>query len=236
MNFNYSKQIKHRRSLFRNMSFLLATGLLPSLFTPAFGQYTATNLVSNQNAIGMNPADPALVNAWGITSSATSPFWVSDNGTGKSTLYNNLGQKQTLVVTIPAAGESTATGMPTGVIANTTGQFDITAHGNTASPFFIFATQDGTISGWNPKVDLTHAIMKVDRSGFGASYTALAIGTNEKGENFIYAADNSSNRQIDMFDSGFTFKCLLATRTSRRISPPTVCARSTANCGSLLPL
>ena len=193
-----------RRFVFARL-FLLATGFLPSLSTPAFAQYTVTNLVSNQNAIGTNPADPALVNAWGITSLATSPFWLGDNGTGKSTLYNSVGQKQALVVTIPAAGGSTATGTPTGVIGNTTGQFNITKNGITASPLFIFATQDGTISGWNPKVDLTHAVPAVDHSGMGASYTALAIVTNEKGENFIYAADNSSNRQIDMFDSNFNF-------------------------------
>jgi hypothetical protein len=52
----------------------------------------------------MNGADPALVNAWGITWLTTSPFWLGDNGTGESTLYNSLGQKQALVVTIPAAG------------------------------------------------------------------------------------------------------------------------------------
>src|ERR1700719_3697249 len=113
-------------------SFLLTAGLLTTLSTPGFSQYTVTNLVSNQNAIGSNPADPVLVNAWGITSLATSPFWVSDNGTGKSTLYNSVGQKQGLVVTVPAAGGSTATGTPTGVIGNTTGQFDVTLNGNTA--------------------------------------------------------------------------------------------------------
>ena len=100
-----SKQFKHCRSfvggkLFTGTS-VLAVGLLSSLTTPAFAQYTVTNLVSNQNAIGTNPADPALVNAWGITSLATSPFWLSDNGTGLSTLYNSLGQKQNLVVTVP---------------------------------------------------------------------------------------------------------------------------------------
>ena len=204
MNFNNSTLAASRLRF--ATSFLLATGLLPSLLTPAFAQYAVTNLVSNQNAIGTNPADPALVNAWGITSLATSPFWVGDNGTGESTLYNSLGQKQGLVVTIPAAGGSTAPGVPTGVIGNTTGQFNVTENGNTASPLFIFATEDGTIRGWNPKVDLTHAVLGVDRSGFGASYTALAIASNVKGENFIYAADNSSNREIDMFDSSFTFR------------------------------
>jgi uncharacterized protein (TIGR03118 family) len=199
------QRLTHCSSYLRSTSFLIAAGLLLSLATPAFAQYTVTNLVSNQNANGANPPDPALVNAWGITSLATSPFWLGDNGTGKSTLYNSLGQKQALVVTIPAAGGSTATGMPTGVIGNTTGQFDITANGKTASPIFIFATQDGTISGWSPKVDPAHAVVAVDRSGIRASYTALAIASNEKGENFIYAADNSANKEIDMFDSNFTY-------------------------------
>ena len=194
-----------RRFLFARL-FLLA-GFLPALSTPALAQYTVTALDSNQNAIGTNPADPALVNAWGITSLATSPFWVSDNGTGKSTLYNSVGQKQGLIVTVPAAGGGTAPGTPTGVIGNTTGQFDVTASGNTASSIFIFATQDGTISGWNPTVDATNAIVAVDRSGYVASYTALAIAANPNANNanFIYAADNSSNRQIDMFDSSFHF-------------------------------
>jgi hypothetical protein len=82
---------------------LFGAGLLACLAAPGFAQYTVTNLVSNQNAIGSNPADPDLINAWGITSLAASPFWVSDNGTGKSKLYNSVGQKQGLVVTIPAA-------------------------------------------------------------------------------------------------------------------------------------
>jgi uncharacterized protein (TIGR03118 family) len=186
------------------LSFLLASGFLAS---PALAQYTVTLLVSNQNAAGANPADPLLVNAWGLTSLATSPFWVSDNGTGKSTLYNSLGQKQSLVVTVPAAGVSAAPGTPTGVIGNTTGQFEVTANGKSGSPFFIFATQDGTISGWSPAVDPLHAIIAVDRSGSGASYTALAIASNPNAgnANFIYAADDSSNRQIDMFDSSFHY-------------------------------
>src|ERR1700722_8076127 len=119
-----------RRFLFA-ASFLLALVLLQSFSTPVFAQYTVTNLVSNQNAIGANPADPALVNAWGITSTATSPFWLGDEGTGESTLYNSIGQKQKLVVTVPAAGRSTAPGSPTGVIANATGQFNVSAGGKT---------------------------------------------------------------------------------------------------------
>lgn len=179
--------------------------MLSSLSAPTFAQYVVTNLVSNQNPIGANPADPVLVNAWGLTARATSPFWVSDNLTGKSTLYNSLGQKQALVVTVPAAGGSTATGSPTGVMGNTTGQFNVTANGKTGSPLFIFATADGTISGWVPSVDATHAVVGVDRSNVGASYTAMDIG-NDGTENVIYAADNSSNREIDVFRSDYSLK------------------------------
>ena len=64
-------------------SLLLTAALLVCVATPGSAQYTVTNLVSNQTAIGANPADPDLVNAWGITSLATSPFWVSDNGHGE---------------------------------------------------------------------------------------------------------------------------------------------------------
>jgi hypothetical protein len=72
-------------------SLLLTAALLVCVATPGSAQYTVTPLVSNQTAIGANPADPNLVNAWGLTSLAASPFWVSDNVTGKSTLYNSLG-------------------------------------------------------------------------------------------------------------------------------------------------
>jgi len=194
------------RSRFQLALFLLiGTGVATSLAAPTFAQYTVTNLVSNQHAIGANAADPVLINAWGITSRPTSPFWVSDNGSGKSTLYNAAGQKQALVVTVPAAGGSTAQGTPSGVLANPTTQFSITAHKVTASPLFIFVTLDGTVSGWNPALDATHAVVAVDRSNVGASYTALAIA-NDGEENLLYAADNSSNREIDVFRSDFSFK------------------------------
>jgi uncharacterized protein (TIGR03118 family) len=195
-----------RRHTFSAAMFVVAMGLVSSLAAPAFAQYTVTNLVSNQHAIGANPADPVLINAWGITARATSPFWLSDNGSGKSTLYNAAGQKQTLVVTVPAAGGSTAPGTPTGVLANPTTDFNITAHGVTASPLFMFVTQDGTISGWNPALDATHAVLSpVDRSNVGASYTAFAIA-NDGTENLLYAADNSSNREIDVFRGDYSLK------------------------------
>ena len=164
-----SQQLKYHRP-FLCGTLLVAAGLLPPLSTPVFAQYLVTDLVSNQNAIGTNPADPALINAWGITSTATSPVLARrQRHGGYPTLYNSIGQKSKLVVTVPAVGGSTAPGTPTGVIANATGQFNITVTTPTAtitaSPIFIFATQDGTIRGWNPKLDATHAIVAVDHSG-----------------------------------------------------------------------
>jgi hypothetical protein len=97
-----------------------ATFLVP---TSSFAQYIRTDLVSNTGTVP-NPADLDLVNGWGLVSTATSPFWVSDNGTGKSTLYavSNPPQgptatKQGLTVTNPAV-TGTGQGTPTGIVAN----------------------------------------------------------------------------------------------------------------------
>jgi uncharacterized protein (TIGR03118 family) len=193
----------------KHFTLLLTAGLLVCLATPGSAQYVVTNLVSNQNAIGSNPADPDLINAWGITSLAASPFWVSDNGTGKSTLYNSVGQKQGLVVTIPTAS-GTGTGTPTGVIGNTAPSgfvVSVTQGGVTKSgkSIFLFATQDGTISGWTPAVLPTTAVIAVNRSNFGASYTALTIFTNSLGSSFLYAANNIEGGGVDVFNGDFTF-------------------------------
>jgi uncharacterized protein (TIGR03118 family) len=159
--------------------------------------YQQHNLVSD----GFVPADhvdPNLVNPWGLSSSGTSPFWVSDNGTGVSTLYNGAGEPfpvgSPLVVTIPH-------GTPTGQVFNGTADFTL----DTGFPsFFIFATEDGTISGWSlffPTFLPTAAILKVDNSAAGAVYKGLAIGSNASG-NFLYAA-NFSAGTIDVFDKNF---------------------------------
>src|SRR6476646_10513066 len=80
--------------------------LLPCV---TLAQYVRTDFVSN-TGVGQNPADPDLVNGWGLVSLAASPFWVSDNGTGKSTLYTGTGQKIPLTVTIPSAAGATVPG------------------------------------------------------------------------------------------------------------------------------
>src|SRR5512133_547430 len=127
--------------------------------------FNQVNLVSDIPGLALH-TDPDLVNPWGLSHSATSPFWVSDNGTGLSTLYNGAGTKQALVVTIPPpAGSAPGTiSKPTGQVFNGTADFVVTNGTTSAASRFIFATEDGTISGWNPAVDPTHAILAVDNS------------------------------------------------------------------------
>jgi uncharacterized protein (TIGR03118 family) len=172
---------------------------------PAHAQYRLTNLVSNQ--VGQAPTiDPLLANAWGLARSATSPWWVSDNDTGWSTLYDGSGNQQSLKVLIPTAGNgpSSPTGLngpgtPTGIVVNGS-KTDFQVNGSAS--VFIFATLDGTISAWAPGVNFNQSIIKVDNSASKAMYTGLAITSNPSG-NFLYAADNTNNH-IDMFDGTFT--------------------------------
>src|SRR5215510_6703119 len=164
--------------------------------------FTQVNLDSNIPGLALH-TDPDLVNPWGMSHSATSPTWVSDNGTGLTTLYNTAGTKQGLVVTIPPPAGSPAgtTSKPTGQVFNGTTDFAVSNGTTSAASRFIFATEDGTVSGWNPTVDPTHAILGVDNSGSGAIYKGLAIGANASG-NFLYAA-NFHAGTIDVFDKDF---------------------------------
>lgn len=180
-----------------------------------FAQYTRTDLVTNTGA-GGTVHDPHLVNAWGLVSTGTSPYWVSDNATGLSTLYsisNTNGVSASivgLVVSVPAVtgGQGTPTGIvapetPNGVTAFVvSGISPTTGKQVSANSLFIFSTQDGTIKGWNPTVGGTNATLGADRSSAGATYTGLAIANNG-GQPFLYAADDGPNRRIDVFDSNF---------------------------------
>jgi uncharacterized protein (TIGR03118 family) len=172
---------------------------------PAEAQYQLINLVSNQVRLGPF-TDPLLANAWGLARSATSPWWVSDNDTGWSTVYGANGTQEPIRVLIPTAGNGPISptglngpGTPTGIVYNGSST-DFQIQGKKAS--FIFATLDGTISGWAPGLNSNLATIAVDNSATKASYTGLAITSNASG-NFLYAADNWNNH-IDMFDGTFT--------------------------------
>src|ERR1700733_11217864 len=141
--------------------------------------YTQVNLVANTS--GVAPVtDPKLVNPWGLSRTSSSPWWISDNSTGLSTLYNGAGTINPLVVTIPKANPNSKTfptGTPTGTIANGSPTDFLLAAGAPAD--FLFSTIDGTISGWNPTVGVasgaktsTNAVVVVKTTD-GSSYTGL---------------------------------------------------------------
>jgi len=166
-------------------------------------QVTVTNLVSD-GAVPAATIDPNLVNPWGLARSPTSPFWISDNGAGVSTLYNGAGTKIPLTVSVPPPAGSTGTPAPTGVVFNgNAGSFQVSSGGKTGTSVFIFSTEDGTISGWSPSVNGTQAILAADNStlGAGAVYKGLAIASTPTG-NFLYASD-FRNGLVEQFDSSF---------------------------------
>jgi len=201
--------------LFRRTTFAVCLGLaLLMVSALAQAQYHATNLVSNQFDEHAANTDPLLVNAWGLARSATSPWWVSDNLSGWSTLYNGAGTPSALRVLIPTAGNgpvepkgNNGVGTPTGIVFNGS-KTDFQVSGQASS--FIFGTLDGTISAW-PGLNRNLATLvvpsstatPVPSSANKPMYTGLAITSNPSG-NFLYAADNANNA-IDVFDGNFNF-------------------------------
>ncbi|HTQ29594.1 MAG TPA: TIGR03118 family protein [Opitutaceae bacterium] len=164
----------------------LALFLGPHVF--AQNEFQQTNLVSDLPGVAAH-TDPNLVNPWGISFSSTSPFWIADNGAGVSTLYNSTGTPQSLVVTIPKPGGGTAA--PTGTVFN----------GNSAAfggDRFIFASEDGTITGWKSG---TAATTLLDNSAGGSVYKGLAISSGG-GNSYLYATDFHNNRIAVLSSTG----------------------------------
>ena len=192
----------------------LSSGLAATT-APSFIQ---TNLISD-GSIPAATTDPNLINPWGVALSPTSPFWISENGTGLSSIDSISGSTITLnvipAVTIPApAGTTTApaagdTSTPTGQVFNSFPGAFVLSNGTAAT--FLFATEDGTVAGWNQAAGAT-ALLPIDNSATGAVYKGLAIGMSASGPT-LYAA-NFNSGTVDMFDS--TFKPL------KSFSDPTV--------------
>jgi uncharacterized protein (TIGR03118 family) len=139
--------------------------------------------------------DPNLVNPWGIASSPTGPWWIADNHTGASSLYNGSGLPLPLVVAIPPPAGGTPPGAPTGIVFNDTAGF---LSGSNLPAHFIFATEDGTIVGWNSG---TNAVVKADNSASGAVYKGLAL-SQSNGSNYLYAANFNAGR-VDVFNASY---------------------------------
>lgn len=158
--------------------------------------YTVHVLVSDGSTPSSAPADPNLVNAWGLAAGLTSPWWVADNGKDVSTLYTQTGAKVAITVPVNTA--------PTGVVNNGTGAgFPVAVGTGTAPAAFIFATESGTIQGWNPAPPPpSHPAQAIiNRSAFGAVYKGLAFAVTPSGAR-LYATD-FHNGTVDVFNSAW---------------------------------
>ena len=176
----------------------LVAGCALSLGTVAQAQhYVETDLVSDLPGAAVQ--DEHLANPWGLSRSSTSPWWVANNHTGTSTLYNGSGVPQPpppggpLIVTITPAEGSTEGGVPTGTVFNGTSDFALPSGG---PALFLFVAEDGTISGWNGGTATTVVSTKE-----GSNYKGAAIA-GFGGHHFLYVA-NFAKKRIDVFDTKF---------------------------------
>jgi uncharacterized protein (TIGR03118 family) len=205
--------------IIRQATTLLSFALLVSSARPAAAQfYLQHNLVSDLPGVA-DPQDASLVNSWGLVASTTSPFWVSNNGTGTSTLYNTSGSSGSAVVKVPLTNLAcqcvVVPGDPTGVVFNglpiTSGTgFVVSAGGASGPARFIFVSEDGSVSGWNPGVPppvpppplvSSQAVAVIPASDANV-YKGVAIAATTKGD-LLYAT-NFRAGTVDVFDSTWT--------------------------------
>ncbi len=201
-------RIPHVASIF---AALIPLSLVAQTTTAPKNAYVQHNLVSDQAGTA-DVTDPNLVNPWGMSITATSPFWVSNHDKSNATVYNGSGTITNLVVTIPPGSTGGAsTGTPTGQVPGNGTNWVLSAP-NSKPASFIFATEDGTISAWNSSIAApATAIKMVDNSAAGASYKGLAVvetgatnptvGPGPQGP-MLYAA-NFHAGTVDCFDGSF---------------------------------
>ena len=188
----------------RNLLFAVVAGLLLYAGPASAQHYTQTNLVSD--IVGEAPVhDPNLINPWGLTRGSATPWWVSDNNAGVSTLYTGTGQIIPIngngIVTIPAPKNAPAgfVSAPTGTVFNGSGDF-LLPNGKPA--VFMFATEDGTISGWNGGPSAVRVVDNNDNgSANGAVYKGMTIADNN-GKRFLYVS-NFRAGTVEVYDTNF---------------------------------
>jgi uncharacterized protein (TIGR03118 family) len=173
------------------------SAMTPAAVTPTIASAFATRTLVADSGSGAEHVDANLVNAWGIAFNPTGFVWVANNGSATSTLYDGNGVPQSLVVAIPPG--SAGVSNPTGIVFNSGATFQVTQNGVSGGSAFIFASENGTLSGWSPAVNRTNAIVAVDTGAGGAVYKGLATATFS-GASYLYAADFRNGR-VDVYDS-----------------------------------
>ena len=182
----------------RNLLSALPLFFLLVLSATRAQEYTRTDLVSSIPGQGTNVTnghDAQMVNAWGLTRSAASTWWLNNNGSGVATLFNGIGTKQGLIVTIPSTPGGDVPSTPTGIVANGTADFALP--GSTAAKF-IFVTEQGVIAAWNGG---TTAVIVKDNSDTGAVYKGCTIAESD-GQHYLYVA-NFKSGEVEVYDTRF---------------------------------
>jgi uncharacterized protein (TIGR03118 family) len=208
----------------------LASALFPALSSAQ--HYTQKNLVSDiaqpNNADGSKVlVDPNLKNPWGITRSSTSPWWISNNNSGTSTLFDGNGNPISIfpdpagspfndfVIVPPPGFAPGTTSAPTGIVVNGSPTDFLLNKGTPAGnpAIFIFATEDGTISGWNPadnipaggKPPSINVVLEVDNSDNGSANGAVYKGATSadiNGARYLYVTNFRAAR-VEVYDTNF---------------------------------
>ena len=175
-------------SIYRRSTCLLAFACAVG----AHAQFIQHNLVSD-GFVSAHTIDGNLVNPWGMAFSPTGPFWIANNGTWTSTVYNSSGDPfpvgNPLVVFTPPSDTA-----PTGLVFNGGTGFTITKNGVTKPALFIFASESGRIEGWNPNVDPTNAVI-MSNEGPEAIYKGAALVNNK-----LYVT-NFGEGTVDVYNS-----------------------------------
>ncbi len=191
----------------QNRAVLMIVVLSLAFLTGAAAQtnsYQQTNLVSDVAGMASH-TDPKLINPWGISFFPGQPFWVADNNSGYSTLYDATGASQQPTVLIPPPNGGAGPATPTGTVTNASSGFVV----GSGPSLFLFDTEDGTISGWNGVG--TNAILAVDRSSMGAVYKGLAM-IHQNSTEFLLAT-NFNSGQVEVFDDNFHLTALTGSFT-----------------------
>jgi len=159
-------------------------------------RYSIHRLVSDQANVAQHQ-DPNLVNAWGLVAGPSTPWWVANNHSNTSTLYDGSGNKIPLTVKVGGA--------PTGAVFNGGSGFVVRRHGVSGPALFLFDTESGVIRGWNPNVPApapsTFAFRVVDMRSDNAIFKGLAIASTAQGDR-LYATD-FHNGKVDVFNEQF---------------------------------
>ena len=200
------------------LALALAVALSTAAAAPSAHQVAGVNafvvrgLVSDGSVVDTT-VDPNLVNAWGLSASASGPWWIANEATETSTLYDGTGRKLARVVAVA--------GGPTGVIFNSTPGFVVTDGQASAPARFIYACEDGRIRGWAGSVPTdgsNDTEIAVDNSHRGAVYRGLAQATTSDGSTYVYAADFHNGR-VDVFDANWRPITRKGAFVDRRIPP-----------------